>query len=242
MGVQGSRTNSGSTLLLVHGAWSGAWIWEPVLGPLGEKGIGVEVIEQLPSAGEAPGELRDLHADAEHVRERMAGIPGPVAICGHSYGGMVITEVADDPSISHSIYLAAFWPGAGQSVLDILGEGPLPDWIVDRGDGSLMITDDVELAREALFAGLDSDSAARAHQQFVLQAAGSLATPSRAPHRSHSTTYILCTDDQAVPVAAQEEMSASADETIRLQSDHCPQLSHPEELAEALVGVVAGRR
>jgi hypothetical protein len=37
------------------------------------------------------------------------------------------------------VYLAAFWPQRGQSLLDILGDGPLPGWIVPRDDGSLAI-------------------------------------------------------------------------------------------------------
>jgi pimeloyl-ACP methyl ester carboxylesterase len=242
MAVEDSRESERPTLLLVHGAWSAAWMWEPVLGPLREQGVSVEAIDRLPSAGEDPAQLADLSADAQRVRERTADIGGPVALCGHSYGGMVVTELADHPAVSRTIYLAAFWPAAGQSALDLagIGNGPLPDWIVDRGDGSLMITEDVERARQALFADLDADRAAEAHRQFVLQSAASFASASTARARSHPTTYILCTEDEAIPIEAQEAMSASADSTIRLQSAHCPQLSQPRELAQALAGALVG--
>jgi pimeloyl-ACP methyl ester carboxylesterase len=226
------------TLLLVHGGWSAAWIWEPVLSPLRERGVRVEVIERLPSAGTDAAELGDLRADAEHVRARLAETAGPVVICGHSYGGIVITEVADHPVISHTIYLAAFWPDAGQSLLDLAGDGPLPDWIVDRGDGSLAITEDLERARQALCADLDTDRAAWAHRQFVLQSAASFGAQSSAPARSHPVTYVLCTDDQAIPLPAQEAMSGPADHRLQMQSAHCPQLSRPEELVDVLTGVV----
>ena len=69
-----------------------------------------------------------------------------VVLVGHSYGGMVITELADHPKVRHSVYLAAFWPQRGQSLLDLLGDAPLPNWIVQRDDGALEITDDFELA------------------------------------------------------------------------------------------------
>ncbi|MBA3261232.1 MAG: alpha/beta hydrolase [Thermoleophilaceae bacterium] len=213
-------------------------MWEPALGPLRERGVRVEVIERLPSAGIDAGGLGDLRADAEHVRARLAEIAAPVVLCGHSYGGMVITELADHPAIGHSVYLAAFWPGEGQSLNDFLGDGPLPAWIVDRGNGSLAVTDDVQELRQALFADLDPDRAAQAHEQMVLQSAASFLAPSGAPTRSHPTTYVLCTEDQAIPLAAQEAMSAAADHTVRLQSAHCPQLSHPEALADVLAGVV----
>jgi pimeloyl-ACP methyl ester carboxylesterase len=230
--------NEAPTLLLVHGGWSGVWIWEPLLGELRERGVRVEAIERLPSAGVDAGGLGDLGADAESVRARLADAAGAVVVCGHSYGGMVITEVADHPAISRSIYLAAFWPGKDQSLLDLAGDGPLPDWIVDRGDGSLAITDDRERARQALFADLDPDRAGWAHRQFVLQSAPAFAAPSSAPVRSHPVTYVLCTEDEAVPPAAQEAMSAPADEVVRMQSAHCPQLSHPEELADIIAAVV----
>jgi len=211
-----------------------------MLGPLRERGVRVEVIERLPSAGTDASKLGDLGADAEHVRARLDDAAGPVVICGHSYGGMVITEVADHPAVSHSLYLAAFWPPKGQSLLDLFGEDTLPEWIVDREDGSFAIADDVELVRQALFADLDADRAAQAHEQFVLQSAASFGSKSSAPARSHTVTYLICTEDEAVPVPAQEAMAAAADKTIRMQSAHCPQLSHPEELAEALAGVVVG--
>jgi pimeloyl-ACP methyl ester carboxylesterase len=63
--------------------------------------------------------------------------------CGHSYGGMVITELADHPSVAHTVYLSAFWPQRGQSVSDMLGGGPLLSWIVPHDNGTLAVTDDL---------------------------------------------------------------------------------------------------
>ena len=197
---------------------------------------------RLPSAGTEPGGLGDLAADADYVRARLDEAGSPVVLCGFSYGGMVITEVADHPAITHSIYVAAFWPPRGQSLLDLAlaGEEELPPWIVDRGDGSLAITDDLELARQALAADLDLDAVARVREECVVQSAAAFAAPSSAPDRSHPVTYVLCTEDEAVPVPAQEAMSAAADNTIRIKSAHFVQFSRSEELADALAGVVAG--
>jgi pimeloyl-ACP methyl ester carboxylesterase len=228
------------TLLLVHGAWAGAWIWEPALDPLRQRGVRVEVIERLPSAGTDPSTLGDLGDDAEHVRARVDQIAGPVVLCGHSYGGMVITELADHPTVTHCVYLAAFWPGEGQSVTDLLGGGPLPDWVVDCGDGSFAVSKDVEAVRQALFADLGPDRPADAHARMVLQSAASSFAPSSALSRAHPTTYVLCSEDQALPLDAQEAMAAAADHTVRLYSAHCAQLSSPEQLADVLAETVVG--
>jgi len=227
----------GPTLLLVHGAWCGGWVWEPLLGALRERGVSAEVIGQLPSAGPDGAELAGLAADVECVRSRLAELGESVVVCGHSYAGVVMTQLADHPAIARSIYLAAFWPGEDQSLLDLVGGRP-PEWIVGRDDGCLAITDDAARARHVLFADLDAEPAARVHEQLVLQSAASFLTGSAAISRSHPVTYVLCTEDQCVPPALQEAMSAPADDVVRLHSAHFAQLSHPDDLAEVLARVV----
>lgn len=227
-----------TTLLLVHGAWCGGWVWEPLLGPLRERGVRVEVIEQLRSAGPVAGQLGDLHADVEQVRARLSELGGPVVVCGHSYAGVVMTQLADHPAIDHSVYVTAFWPGAGQSLLDLVGGQP-PDWIVGRDDGALAITGDVERARHVLFGDLAAEQAATAHARLVLQSAASFLTASGSSKRSHPSTYVLCTEDQCIPLALQEAMSAQADDVVRVRSAHFVQLSRPDELADVLAEVVA---
>ncbi|HWI09439.1 MAG TPA: alpha/beta hydrolase [Solirubrobacteraceae bacterium] len=229
----------GSTLLLIHGAWCGGWVWEPLLARLRERGVRVEVIAQLPSAGVDAGRLEDLQADVGRVRSQISAAGGSVVLCGHSYAGMLMSELANHPAVERSVYLAAFWPVKGQSLLDLVGGRP-PDWIVGREDGSLAITDDADRARDVLFGDLAPDDAARAHERLVLQSAASFMTPSGAPARSHPCTYVLCTDDQCVPPALQEAMSAPADDVVRLQSAHFAQLSHPGQLAQVLTTMVAG--
>lgn len=225
-----------SNFLLVHGAWSGGWVWDDVARRLEKSGHRVTAVEQLPSAGPDPASLTDLTADADHVRTVLDTLDGPVVLVGHSYGGMVITELADHPKVRHSVYLAAFWPQRGQSLLDMLGHAPLPTWIVPRDDGTLGVTDDFELARDSLCADLDRDRAREMFSHVVLQSAAAFGVPSTAPDRGHPTTYMITAQesDNCIPVPVQEAMSANADEVIRLPAAHMVQLSRPDELAEAL--------
>ncbi len=226
-----------STLLLVHGAWCGAWVWEPLREALSDRGVCVEVIEQLPSAGADASRLGDLRADVDCVRARLTGLGGSVVMCGHSYAGVVMSELSDHPAIERSVYLSAFWPAEGQSLFDLVGGQP-PDWIAPRDDGSLAITDDAARAREVLFGDLDAEEAARAHVRLVLQSAASFLAPCSTPIRAHPVTYVLCSQDQAIPVGLQEAMAAPADDVLRLHSAHFAQLSHPDELAGMLAGVL----
>lgn len=226
-----------TTYVLVHGGFVGGWYWRETAALLEKDGHRVHVVEQMPSAGRDPANLGDLRADADHVRQVVEAAGEPVVLVGHSYGGMVITELADHPAVAHTVYLSAFWPERGQSISDLLGDGPLPSWIVPHDNGTLTVTDDLEVARQALCADLDRDRAAEELRRLLPQSMSSMETPSSAPDRKHPTTYIVCEQDNAIPVAAQEQMAAAADRVERLPSSHQPMCSMPDKLAEALAGV-----
>jgi pimeloyl-ACP methyl ester carboxylesterase len=222
--------------VLVHGAWCGGWVWDDLAERLEKAGHKVTVVDQLPSAGTDPSSLGDLVADATHVRNVLDACDEPVVLVGHSYGGMVITELADHPNVRHSVYLAAFFPQRGQSALDTYGDAPSPTWIVPRDDGALQVTDDFDLFHESLCADLDDDRARELFSRFVLQTGAVLQTASTAPGRRHPTTYVIAEQesDNCIPVWLQEAMSSNADNVIRLPAAHMVQISRPDELAEAL--------
>jgi len=234
-----ARSDSGHTVgmtnfVLVHGGFVGGWYWRETAALLEKDGHRVHVVEQMPSAGRDPARLGDLRGDADAVRQAVEAVGEPVVLVGHSYGGMVITELADHPAVAHTVYLSAFWPQRGQSLGDMLGDGPLPSWIVPHDNGTVTVTDDLGVAREALCADLEPDRAAEELRRLIPQSMSSLGSPSSAPERTHPTTYIICEQDNAVPVAVQEQMAAAANRVERLPSSHQPMASMPNKLAEAL--------
>jgi pimeloyl-ACP methyl ester carboxylesterase len=102
-----------ATVVLVHGAGGGPWIWEPVGKEL--DALGVEHLEvDLPTMDENCDPAANFHTDAAHLRAVIDGIEGPVVLCGNSYGGVVITEAsAGHPRVQRLVYLAAAMPDAG---------------------------------------------------------------------------------------------------------------------------------
>ena len=74
-----------TTVVLVHGAFHDAWCWELVRRGLDERGVPNQAID-LPFTG--------LDGDAEAVGKLLDAIDGPAVVCGHSYGGMVISRAA----------------------------------------------------------------------------------------------------------------------------------------------------
>src|SRR3954470_24444640 len=178
--------------VLVHGGFVGGWYWRETAALLEKGGHQVHVVEQMPSAGRDPASLGDLRADADCVRQVVEAVGEPVVLVGHSYGGMVITELADHPAVAHTVYLSAFWPKRGQSVVDLLGGGPLPDWLILRDDGALQMTDDINVLRQVECADVDPERAAENLRHLVPQSMASFAASSNAPDPRHPTTYIIC--------------------------------------------------
>ena len=58
-----------------------------------------------------------LAGNVEVTRRAIAGLQGPVILVGHSYGGVVITEAGNDPRVVGLVYIAAFAPDTGESVV-----------------------------------------------------------------------------------------------------------------------------
>ncbi|MBX9589599.1 MAG: alpha/beta hydrolase [Hyphomonadaceae bacterium] len=132
--------------VICHGAWSAAWAWKkvrPLLRAAGHEiitptctGLG-ERAHQASRAINLETHIADVLAvlDYEDLRD--------VALVGHSYGGMVATGVADraPERIARLIYLDAFVPDSGQSLIDLLPEAERTrrqEAVRAEGDGWLL--------------------------------------------------------------------------------------------------------
>src|SRR5665213_402651 len=138
-----------TTYILVHGAWSGGWCWRDVGAELTRRDANWTALD-LPSSTHGAHPNTFLADDAHEVIE-IAKLDGPVVLVGHSYGGAVITEAADQvPNLERLIYVAAFVPALGQSVSEANQEAPnrtLLDQAVDPGLQELMAQRCTEVAR-----------------------------------------------------------------------------------------------
>jgi pimeloyl-ACP methyl ester carboxylesterase len=120
-----------ANFVLVHGAWIGGWCWRPNAQALRKAGHEV-FTPTLTGLGERshlmnPGINLDTHiADIVNVfkHEELSD----VVLVGHSYGGMVVTGVADAlaDKIRSLVYLDAFVPESGQALVDLAPPEPKP--------------------------------------------------------------------------------------------------------------------
>jgi pimeloyl-ACP methyl ester carboxylesterase len=126
-----------STYVLVHGAWGGSYGWRKVRPLLQQAGHEV-FTPSLTGLGERAHLATPEVNLTTHIQDVANAIwyedLSDVILVGHSYGGMVVTGVADrmPERIEHLVYLDAFLPADGQSLYDMGGGGPRPggDWRV----------------------------------------------------------------------------------------------------------------
>jgi pimeloyl-ACP methyl ester carboxylesterase len=231
---------SRATIVLVHGAWHGSWCWEFLRPQLLARSLTVRTV-QLPTATSAVPV--GLCEDAEHLNAVLDTILGPVILCGHSYGGMVIsaadTQRAD---VRHLVYLCAYMTEAGESLESSLrnaGERRPGHWIRHFPDGSTR----VDAGRAARLFYEDCPDLTRTWALAQLQPHWGRCLSDRveAPAwRRHPSTYVACARDQVLdPQIQLDTYGARAQQRLTLSSGHSPFLSQPEQLAQALVSVAS---
>jgi pimeloyl-ACP methyl ester carboxylesterase len=135
-----------ATFLLVHGAWHGGWCYKRVAARL--RAAGHEVYTPtLTGLGERTHLMnRTVNLDT-HVHDVIGVIRweelDDIVLCGHSYGGMVISGVADKMpgKIRSIVYLDAFVPANGKSAMDLMSpetQGAFREDAKQNGEGYLM--------------------------------------------------------------------------------------------------------
>ena len=218
-----------TSILLVHGAWHGAWCWEPVQEHLPE----ARAVD-LPSV-HAGGDFAD---DVAAVRAALDEMEGPVVLCGHSYGGAVISEAGTHPAVGHLVFLCAFPLDEGETVManaaaqDPVASAAPPNALsaAMRFEGDQTYVDP-EGARQAFYA----DCAEQPLDRLRPMSVAAFGTPVTTPAwRSRPSTYVLCTQDQAIHPDVQAFLAKRCTTTIELEASHSPMLSMPERVAEIL--------
>ena len=239
-----------ATVVLVHGAWHGAWCWERVLDGLGARSVTAVAVD-LPGHGEDPGPLTDLPGDAARVRGVLDDLDGPAVLVGHSYGGAVVTEAGDHPAAAHVVFLAALALDAGESCMSLAvqvaqtedlgwGEGPhLAQGMVGAPDGTVAL--DPAVAAACLYNDCDDATVAWALARLGPHPLHNLEQqPHAVSWRAKDSTYVLCGDDLAVPPRLQRVVSRRCSSVLEWPTGHSPFLSRPGLVVD-LLGTLASR-
>jgi pimeloyl-ACP methyl ester carboxylesterase len=175
------------------------------------------------------------------LRER----PEPAVVVASSMGGMAATQAAVrcPGRVASIIYVAAFLPQDGQSLLDLTR---LPEGADDQVQANLVVdgeppvaTMPAAAARHAIYGCCSDEMAAWAIERRGAQAVAPFADPVAIPDGAFEDiprSYVLCKRDRAIPPQLQRRMleQAGCTEVVELDTDHVPQLSATGELAASI--------
>ncbi len=227
-------------VVLVHGAFHGAWCWAGLQAEFDRRGIPSYAID-LPGHGVSPEPLTDLHGDAEAVSRVLERLGEDIVLVGHSYGGAVIGQADLGDRVSRLVYLSALVLDEGEDAASAMATFPseTPGTLFTRhGDGT--VTADPSFGPSRFYNTCSSLEAAAAVARLSPQRASTFKQPtSRANWRSVPATYVRCLQDNAVPLVAQDHMAERCSDVLTIDSDHSPFLGAPGALADLLAPLAA---
>lgn len=212
-------------IVLVHGAWHGAWCWDGVLTELRRRDVPATAVE-LPLTG--------LAADVATARSAIQAAGPACVVVAHSYGGAVISYAAAGLStVTRLVYLAAYLTEPDDDMTALMS-GKLTNAIVvnDRG-----ISIAPESAAALFYGDTTPDRATELVDRLRPMTFDAWTPPSAPPAwQSIPTTYVVCTNDQAIPLDAQRRMAARAGTVLEWPTDHSPFISRPRAVADLVAG------
>lgn len=236
---------SSPTIVLVHGAWHGAWCWDLVTHLLEAEGADVIAID-LPGHGASSQPLADLQGDAAAVRTVLDRLDVPVVLVGHSYGGAVVTEAGAHELVSQLVYIAAFNLDEGETVGRAAIDDPLTAAIDHSGRPNLraaLSSDDggettsivTDLATPLFYNDCTDEMVTWATGRLGRQRMANFSDRAASiAWRDRPSTYVVCRDDNCVHPDLQRILARRATTSIEWPTGHSPFLSQPALVATLL--------
>lgn len=227
--------------MLVHGGWSGGWTWEKVVPLLEDAGHRVEAPD-LPGHGDDRTPIAEvsLQSYVDRISEVLDAHPEPVVLVGHSSGGAVISQAAEQrpEKVELLVYLAAFLLRDGEAVFSATENDTesliLPAIVMSEDQRSATLREDA--VKEALCADCSDEDVERAKSMFGSQAVAPFATPLAVTEDNFGRVprvFIETLRDRAVSPSFQKEMydRLPCRKVVSMNTSHSPFFSAPEELA-----------
>jgi pimeloyl-ACP methyl ester carboxylesterase len=214
-----------ANVVLVHGGFVDGAGWGSVYKILKNGGYHVSIV-QNPTIS--------LQDDAAATQRILATQDGPVILVGHSYGGAVITEAGTHPKVAALVYITAFAPDKGESVATLIKDpppgAPVPP-ILPPQDGYLFL--DRAKFHASFAADVDPETAAFMADSQVPWGLGALSGAISEPAwKTKPSWYLVVTEDQMIPAAAQRAMAKRANATIvEVKGSHAIYVSRPGAVA-----------
>ncbi|AHC99671.1 alpha/beta fold hydrolase [Leisingera methylohalidivorans] len=230
-------------VLLIHGSCHGAWCWRDVVPALKAGGHTAHTIT-LPGHGDGRDPAGVTLAE---TADAIAAASTPdTIVLGHSWGGFPISAAAEaaPEKLRGLIYLCAYIPVSGSSLIDMRKAGPRQTLTGataknPAGTGYSFLPD---TAPDLFYHDCPEEAVRFAMQNLCLQPIRPQDTPIQLTERFDGVpkAYIRCTSDRVIPPEYQVQMAAQLPphRVYEMQTSHSPFFADPKGLAD-LIGHIA---
>jgi pimeloyl-ACP methyl ester carboxylesterase len=215
-------------VVLVHGLFADGSCWSEVIARLQTAGLNATAVQNPLTT------LPEAVASAQRVLDRQ---DGPTVLVGHSFSGMIVTEVGVHPNVSALVYVAARAPDAGEDYTALANTFPTPP----ASSGILFDGDEGRLSKAAFLRDFAGDlPEAKAKVLYAVQEPfqKTLLTgkTTHAAWRSKPSFYAVSTEDRTINPDLERFMAKRMGaKTVEVKSSHLSMISHPEEITRLIL-------
>jgi pimeloyl-ACP methyl ester carboxylesterase len=220
-------------IVLVHGAWADGSSWSKIVPLLQAKGLQVSCTQNP---------LSSIADDVAAANRIINAQDGPVLLVGHSYGGAIITEAGNNPKVAGLVYVAAFAPDQGETLIGLskpYGQTPGLAEIRPIEDGYLLLTE--KGVAEDFAQDLSPEEK---KMMFATQGAthGAIlgTTITEAAWHNKPSWFVIASNDRMIS-PEQEKFTAErmGAQTLTLPTSHVSMLAKPKEVADFIAEAAA---
>jgi pimeloyl-ACP methyl ester carboxylesterase len=228
-----AQTRRAKNVVLVHGLFADGSCWSGVIARLQAAGLNAVAVQNP---------LTTLDDSVAATRRVLAEQDGPTVLVGHSFSGMILSEVGDDPIVSSLVYVAARAPDASEDYAALAKRFPASPATA----GIVFDGDEGRLTKTAFLQDFAGDlPPAQACVLYAVQEPFHKALlagrTTHAAWRSKRTFYAISTEDRTINPDLQRFMAGRMKATtIELKSSHLSLVSHPDAITSLILEAAAG--
>ncbi|WKL49658.1 alpha/beta hydrolase [Flavobacterium pectinovorum] len=226
--VQAQSTNKEKpTIVFVHGVWADGTSFSSQIIDLQAKGYNVVSVQNS---------ITSLSEDVAITQRAIDLIKGPVILVGHSWGGFVISQFSNEPKVIGLVYLAAFAPEEGETILSLnenASQTELHKYFVPL-NGYVYIS--IEGIKNVFASDLSSKQQELIYAAQIPASQSIFADKSNAPAwKQKPTWYVVAKNDKTINPDLERFMARRMKaKTIEIASSHVVMNSHPKEVLKII--------
>ncbi|KAJ5294218.1 hypothetical protein PENANT_c028G08897 [Penicillium antarcticum] len=234
------------TLIFAPGAWYPSTAFDPIFPKLSDYKCRSIAFPSITKATE----IKDLEPDTQAVRSTVqeeVDAGQDVIVIAHSWAGLPVNSALDGLSklereaeglkggVVKLVFIAAFLPQIGEGLIGAFGGTPPPWYVVDEQTNTFTTSDP-----QFLFFHDVPDGAEWAKLLLPHACATKTAPATSTAYMNIPTSFLLCEEDRAIPVAVQQVLVDRARkcgaeiETEKIQTGHTPWLVVPDQVVAYL--------